>query len=364
MRHRMRTWTTALLTCGALALTSACGPSDEENNTSNENATANNTPDDNPDGNNPDGDDREQWNMCREQVTEYMQFEETISSAGRVGAFEDIADRLWRNDSTPTGEDFVQANAIYLEPEGLDSRVSRREDEHYEPVMEGGEVLRCRDEGVPAMDPDRCVGPAQIKPIIIDAFEAGANGEAPEVHGARVEAALLWFFYVSSYKEGITCTEKKKDCDSCYAYYTGDRPQEEGIGLAGYFRDIVPDAHDLTWDGILAVRCWREVDDAETATNLELRDDAMAELDKGLLYGVSRLVTDRLDELDTSTGVDREADWAWLQIMGPVLEREANVRDADAAAVLEDAFDQDSPDDVDVAALTSTIEELFPKPPE
>ena len=35
---------------------------------------------------------RTQWDQCVAQTTEYMQFQETISTVGRVGGFERIAD--------------------------------------------------------------------------------------------------------------------------------------------------------------------------------------------------------------------------------------------------------------------------------
>ena len=80
----------------------------------------------------------------------------------------------------PGKQEFVDSNVIYLEPEGLDSRISRREDEHYPKVMQNGETLRCRDEGVPELDANRCVGPAQIKPVILSAFDAGAMDDVSE----------------------------------------------------------------------------------------------------------------------------------------------------------------------------------------
>ncbi len=351
----MTTHTLRPLLCAAVLATLAIGCSDEMTEDNNTSSTNNGTVNQEQ--------QLEEWNMCRMDTEEYTQFEETISSIGRVNGFEEIADRLWRVDMPPMASAFDEASMIYLEPEGLDSRVSRREDEHYEPVTnDDGETLRCRDEGVPEMAPDRCVGPAQIKPIIIDALGEGGMGTDPEVNAARIEAALLWFFYVSTYKETVTCTQKKKDCDSSYAYYTGGQPESGGIGLAGYFREHVPTAHELTWDGLIAMRCWRSVDDAETAMNIELRDRALEVLDEGLLYGMSRLVTWRLGELEDSMGVEREADWAFLQILGPVLDRAAQQRDADQAAELMMAWEADSPDNIDPAMVSQTITELFPEP--
>lgn len=307
----------------------------------------------------PGADD--EWDACISDDNTYHQIQESISSIGRVGGFEDIADLLWRNDAMAS-EDFIDARDVYATGEGLDSRVQRREDEHYPPVTdsETGDTLRCRDEGVPAMDPDRCVGPAQILPILNDAFQEGILGNDLEVNAARVEAALLWFFYVSSHKEATTCTVAAKDCDSSYAYYTGGQDRDGGFGLAGYVRDLAPETHDRIWDGILAVRCWRDLDPAEEATDLDTRDRAIAQLDRALLHGVATVVLDRLASWEAAEGVEKDADAAFLAILGPVLDREAGERDPTNAAILDGAWDD--LDSADTAALAEAVQTIFPCP--
>lgn len=335
----------------------ACGP-DENNDT---------TTQDNNGGNVDTAAQRQAWETCVAETDTYTPFETSISTAARVAGFETIADKTWRN-AMPTTMDFEQANLTYVEEEGLDSRLSRREDEHYPAVMVDGEAVACNSaEDIPENNPDRCVGPAQIRPLVLDALTTGAMSDdlaERQVAGKQLEASLLWFLYTSTYKEATTCTQKKKDCDSSYAYYTGDQPEDMGLGLSNYFRTEVPEAHAAVWDGLVEVRCWREVDDTEEAQNLELRDEALATLDKALLYGISRLVSARLYNLSATdvTAQDRAEDWEWLTIMGPVLEREANTIDAAKAKTLEDAFDKASPDGVDTQALAMTIEELFPSP--
>lgn len=284
----------------------------------------------------PGGDDT--WDACISDAGTYERFEPSISSAGRVAGFEEIADLLWRKDASPSKADFLAAREIYAAGEGLDSRVQRREDEHYPAVVENGEVLQCRDEGVPAKDSDRCVGPAQISPIINTAFEAGIDGKDPWVNAAKIEAALTWFMYVSTHKEAITCTVKKKDCDSAYAYYTGDKPRAEGIGLAGIFKRQVPQAHERVWDGLLAVRCWRDLDGEEEAINLDLRDRAVNQMDKALLYGLSQLVGQRTAQALAYEKNQRSAALAWLEIMVPVLERSASEINATTSTSLQSTF--------------------------
>ncbi len=392
----------ALLGAVALLGLTACGEDDPEptpvaNNSTANNSTANNNPvnnnpvnnnpvnnnpvnnnpvNNNPVNNNPVIDETmvpaeciletdyspgadDMWPACITDDNAYHNVEPNISTSARIAAFEEIATLLWRNGAG-SGEDFLSARESYAVAEGLDSRVSRREDEHYPPVSDGqGGTLSCRDEGVPAMDPDRCVGPAQMIPILNDAFQKGAQGMDPEINAARIEATLLWFLLLSVHKEAVTCTNTKKDCDSSYAYYTGDQPRETAIGLAGYVAAASPAAHDRIWDGILAVRCWRDLDGADVATDLEQRDLALEQLDQALHYGVSRVVIERVEALMGHTGVAAEADWAFIQILGSALLREAGELNAAEAAKLEAAFTQDTPAGVDLDEVVMSLYATF-----
>lgn len=86
----------------------------------------------------------------------------------------------------------------------------------------------------------------KIEPMLNDAFAAGAAGKDPVLNAARVEAALLWFLFVSPYKETRTCATAQADCDSGWAYYTGgdDDRTLEGRGFARYVRARSKQAHD------------------------------------------------------------------------------------------------------------------------
>ena len=42
------------------------------------------------------------------------------------------------------------------------------------------------------------------------AFADGASGNEPLANAARVEAGLLWFLYVSTYKEANSCASKER----------------------------------------------------------------------------------------------------------------------------------------------------------
>jgi hypothetical protein len=306
----------------------------------------------------------ESWAACAPDGGTYVAFEATISTIARIDAYEAMATLLWDNANVPTPEDFLAARELYATDEGLGSRVARREDEHYPPVTDAtGAVLSCRNEGVPALDPDRCVGPAQMLPLINDAFVAGINGADPVVNAARLDATLIWFLYLSTYKEAITCTSVKKDCDSSWAYYNGGtQPEEPARGLGRLVDTAAPQTHDRINDGIFAVRCWRDIDSAEVATDIALRDQALLQLDTALLHGMAKLVLERMTDLETATGVDRDADWAWLQIVGSALVREASDRDPAAAVVIETAFASSTPETVDLPAVREAISATFPCP--
>lgn len=303
------------------------------------------------------------WDACVSDGGEYVQVEENVSTIARVGGYEDIADLLWRGDDAPSPDDFLDAREIYAVDEGLNSRIVRREDEHYPPVTDGdGNVLRCRDEGVPELDADRCVGPAQILPLLNDAFQQGAAGTQPLVQAARIDAGLLWFLYVSTFKESTTCANVKKDCDSGWAYYSGGSQRDGGIGLSGVFRATDGASHDRVFDGILAVRCWRDLDPDETATDLETQAQALDQLDRGLLQGMARIITERVARMEGESGEAREASWAWIQILGNVLVRETTARNPQAGTDLTTLLQAESAEAADIAALQDVLISVYPCP--
>lgn len=287
----------------------------------------------------------------------------SISTIARIAAFEAIADLLWRGDRLPTPDDFLQASVRLREDNGLQSRLSRREDEHYPPVLDAMGKTRCGDMMVAQMNPDRCVGPARMSPLVNDALAAGGRGENPRVNAARVEAGLLWFLFISTHKEAITCgTEKKDDCDSCWAYYGGGEQRGGGRGLARYVRMVDPGVHNAIFDGTLAVRCWRDLDPALPAQNGALRDRAIGQLDRALHAGVARVVEARLGQLHQNTGDRRDADLAFIQILGASLLREARLRDAARADQLQQELSRTDAAQVDVGRAQRLLREIFPCP--
>ena len=304
----------------------------------------------------------DEWPECVSDDNAYHPFDQSISTIARVAQFEEIATLLFTG-AAPSAQDFIDARVIYLQANGLESRVVRREDEHYPPLVAG----MCSDQATADANPDRCVGLAQLVPLIDAAFTVGQDGGSTplerRVAAAELEAGLLWFLYVSNFKEAMTCTNVPRDCDSSFAYYTGGDPREMGKGMARYVRELDVETHDRVWDGILAVRCWRDLDNPTgVATDLEMRDRATAQMDRAALRGVALIVRDRAAELASLTGDDLTVAWTFLQILGPVLDRDATLRDPTLATQLRDELAQTDPSTVDSVAIIDAIDQLYPCP--
>jgi hypothetical protein len=298
------------------------------------------------------------WPPCISDRGVYERVEPTISSIARVMAFERIAALLFDATRDPTSDDFLEARMIYQEDEGLDSRLVRRYDPHYA-APEGTD---CTMIGVPETFPDYCVGPARLAPTAIDALNRGIAGETPRIQAARLEATLLWFFYVSIYKESLTCTTTAKDCDSSFAKYTGGEDARCGVGLSRYVAEVDPYAHDRAWDGVLAVRCWRDLDAAEVAVDLDMRERARDQYDRAVLDGVAAIVVDRFRRFEAASGVERDAHWAFLTTLGPVLDRAMRERDGVGAAALREELAKTDVATIDVARAVAAIDAAFDWP--
>jgi hypothetical protein len=293
------------------------------------------------------------WTMaCISDDNAYHRFSESISTITRIAAFDEISKLLgFGTDKVPTADDFINARTVFAADQGLGSRVERREDEHYPAAPKACNTMTA-DELM--MYRDRCAGPAKILPIVNAAFTEGAMGKNGRANGDRLEGAFLWFLYLSPYKEARTCTTAAVDCDSSYAYYTGGDPRSDGKGFARYVKARSQQTHDAIWDGILAVRCWRDLDNPTgTATNLTLRDQAVDQLDRAMNKGLAVIVRQR---------VARRMCGGWIstQIIGGVLDREATKRDAAKAAALRTEFAKNDPATVDEKALFAALDALFP----
>lgn len=298
------------------------------------------------------------YDTCISDDDAYHPFDPSIGSVGRVAGFEKIAALLLKSE-VPSAQDFTAARVIYAEAEGLGSRLERREDEHYPKAEQ-----KCADMTAEeiAQNPDRCVGQAQLQPLLNQAFADGSKGKDPLLNAARVEAGLLWFLYVSVYKESTTCSDTQKDCDSSYAYYTGGEARSGGLGLARYVRSVSQQAHDRIWDGILAVRCWRDLDSGSPATDLTTRDQALAQMDRALLRGMALIVNSRVAAYEAAPcAAAQQALWAAVQLLGGVLDREATVRDAAKARTLREELAKAGAE-ANLDAITGALDDVFDCP--
>lgn len=295
---------------------------------------------------------------CISDDNVYHPINPSISTVARVAGFEQVASKLWEANKVPTAQDFIDARVIYAQDQGLDSRVQRREDIHYAAAAQP-----CSTAGVPEQNPDRCVGPAKLLPILNDAFARGSQGEAPLSNAARIEASLLWFLYVSSLSEVTSCTSKPQDCDSAWAYYSGGTARAEPVGFGRYVKALGPQTHDRAYDATLAVRCWRNLDnETGTATNLVLRDRARDQLDRATLRGVALIVRQRLSEVECATGDFKQARWTFVRTLVPFLDRAAAQKNPTAAATLRAQIAAESPEGADLAGMRAALDAVFDCP--
>lgn len=325
------------------------------------------------------------WPACIADTLPYTQVDaKTPGSAARIDAYEAMAKLLWDAAAAPSPADFTAARDQYLIPEGLASRLVRREDLHYPPVpmaewdpqVDGDK--QCTVPALAAKYTDRCVGPDHIQPIVDAAFAAGQKGEGDaRVHAATIHAALDWFLYLSVYKEAQTCTtENPADCDSAWAYYTGLEPMTSGKAFAREVLDASQTTHERIWDGIRAVRCWRDLNrddmdgypfiDTLDADSKKLFERGWEQLDQALHRGLAVVVRQRTQAyFQSACGEGDEytpAAWAYLQIAGPALQREADERDATQAKVLAALWTSAAPTAQELADGVAALDAIFPCP--
>ncbi len=301
-----------------------------------------------------EGEYPEGWDSCISDDGQYhLAGSSTPSSAARVAAYEAIAELLWGGESS--AEEFIQAELIYGEEGGVGSRITRRYDVHV-PKPEG---VDCKAEEAAQSWPEYCVGPSRIEPLILSAFEAGIAGTEPLINAHRIEAALIWFYYISSYKEAVTCATTAKDCDSSWAYYCGGKQLDEtALGFGGLVQTLSPPAHAAIFQGLLALRCWRDLDSAESAEDEALHQRALEQLDPALDRGLAMILIQRIQEFEAASGATRAALWAGLEILGPVLNRGAKAQDEAGAARLEELWTVGMEEFSAMEAL-EILEELF-----
>ena len=266
----------------------------------------------------------ESWPMCISDSGRYeLAGANTPSSAARVAAYETIADLLWRNEQM-TAEDFIQAELIYGEDGGVGSRVTRRYDAH----LSKPDRADCSAEEAAELWPEYCVGPAQIEPLILNAFAEGNQGQNMQSNAAKIKAGLLWFFYVSTYKEAYTCAGKAADCDSHWAYCNGAKQLDEApFALGAEIKAASESAYESLFDAHLAIRCWRDLDSAEVSENAELHAQVLDQLARALDYGYAQMLISKLNQIGSDIEMFKN-ELIGLSILGPQITRAALQRDS------------------------------------
>lgn len=321
------------------------------------------------------------WPACVSDMGPYMLVGGTPGTQARIDAYEKMADLLWRKQD-PTKDDFTAARDQYVIPEGLESRLARREDLHVDPIPmadwdpQVDADKQCTVEANVSKYPARCIGPSTLAPIIDDAFAKGQLGEGdPNVHAARIHGALVWFLTLSIYKEANTCaTAKAEDCDSAWAYYTGGESIEGGLGIAAEVRALSPNTHERVHDGIMAMRCWRDLTkdgmgnypllDMLTPEQQDLFEQGWEQVDQSLHRALAVIVRGHMEAFFDAAceGAARDAEWAFLSAVGPGLQLEADARDATGAAVLKALWANDAPTAADIAEGVTALDAIFPCP--
>lgn len=294
---------------------------------------------------------------CISDDNAYHPFQADVPSNARLSAIEQIKALLAVDGGrAPSPADFEQARLAYTQPEGVDSRVQRREDIHY---PEAPKLCRDMTPDEIAAHRDRCVGAGKIIPILNDAFDKGTKGIEPSVQAARIEAALIWFMYVSYYKEGLGCGAELNQCDSTSAYWAGqqDRSAAPTGGLGRYVKPLSEEAYQRGWDAVLAMRCWRDVDNPSgEAQDKALEARVAAQLDPAGDHALALIVRHRLQSVSCAPA------FASVKVLGGVLDRAATARDAVQASVLREELAKADAAQVDVARAIAAIEAMFPCP--
>lgn len=301
------------------------------------------------------------WPKCvSDGNTFVMVSKDEPASAARARAFVAMGPQLWKNPAPPTAADFTSARDAYSVPEGLGSRVQRRQDVHY-PELPSKMKLGCADEPFFTMYPDRCASPAKILPIITDAFRQGTAGTKPRVQAARIEAGLLWFLYLSSLSEVWTCSfDDETDCDSAWGYYTAAQQRDMPTGLAAYYNALSPDVHNRVFDALLGERCWSEAEGNKLPkTNQKMFCTAENQLDRAELQGQALILKDRFGQLTGATTEMQEAHMAFIGILGGFLDRAARQRDPQKADALKAQWSAASAATVDVKAAQDVLDAIF-----
>jgi hypothetical protein len=307
------------------------------------------------------------WPACVSDEGVYRTFSSgPVGGVARADQYRQIIALLFDPTRDPTSDDFLAARSLYVntaDPNaGIAIRLGRRADFHYESAVPAG--TDCTAPGAAMMYPDFCVGPARLEPLVNTAFTLGSTPGAPNsrIPAALIEAGLLWFQYVSVLSEIRGCTNTLSNCDSAWAYYTGGADARGGVGFGAYVQAADALAHDRAWDGVLAMRCWRDLDTTVPAMDLARRDAAYAQVDRAMLAGLVSVLRARAVRVAATTGTERSAHWTFARTLLAFLDRAARLVDPAAADVLVAQGMRTDAATVDVPAVLAALDAVYACP--
>lgn len=286
------------------------------------------------------------------------------AAAARSQAFEAMAAKLWSNPSPPSKDDFLSARDAYSVESGLASRIARRQDIAY-PEVPGDDKFACQQQGIPETYPDRCAGPAKLKPIVDEAFQRGIGGEHPRIQAERIEAALLWFFHLSLSSEVWTCGfADMSDCDSAIGYYTQVSSRDEPRGLAAIVAAVGRETHHRIYDALLAARCWRDVDRELPAQQqyLGYYSLAQSQLARASLRGEALILRQRIGLIACASDEEQLGHIEFVKVLGALIHHAADLIDAAHAAELRAYTTDPTPDLTAIASAQAAIDAIFACP--
>jgi hypothetical protein len=297
---------------------------------------------------------------CISDDNTYHSINPDVPSNARIAAVEALFKLLKIEEgAVPSAQDFDDARVLYTQPEGLDSRVQRREDIHYPEVVIAGVAKQCRDltSAEHAMYPDRCAGPAKVIPLLNDAFQKGSRGESPRVQAARIEAAMVWFLWLSFYKESQGCYGDPGQCDSASSYWGGQQDIAKApTGYGRIVRGFSEDSYKRGWDAVLAVRCAYDYSQKSTPAPADfaaVKERARDQIDRINNHALALFVRSKLRAVSCEGALES------LQILGPVLDVVARKIDAAKADELMAQWKKPSASEIDQVRVESILDALF-----
>ncbi len=276
--------------------------------------------------------------ICISDDNVYHPINPDVPSNSRIAAVEEMAKLLkFDGSARPTSDDFLKARVLYTQPEGLDSRVQRREDIHFAKATVNGVPKECKDMTPEERAPfaDRCAGPEKLIPLINDALAKGAVGTDVTLQAARMEAAMVWFMWLSFYKESQGCFGDPGQCDSTSAYWGGQQDVNAApLGYGKIVRNFSDESYRRGWDAVLAIRCAYDYGTAQpSAPDLAaVKEKARDQIDRMNNHALALFVRSKIAAMPC------DAPYESLRTLGPVLDVVARAIDPAKADMLKAEF--------------------------